>query len=140
MDPTEEIINELTNRLPGELGADYRVVPEYNLASIDDEVHVSAPPDIVIYNSATNHTTLLEVKGSRLADNDLPPATVPAMRRIKEANKKLNPDLVLVSASNLTGRLRSQLDSEDVKVIEFNGEDQLITDVVNAITSRFSSS
>ncbi len=134
MDYTEEIINRLADELPDELGAEYRVVPEYNLASIDDEVHVSAPPDIVIYNSQTNHTTLLEVKGSRLPDSDLPLATVPAMRRIKEANEGLNPDVVLVSTSNLTGGLRSQLDSENVTVIEVE-EDQLIADVVDAIRS-----
>lgn len=136
MDSTEEIINRLTDELPNELGSEYKVVPEYNLASIDDEVHVIAPPDIVIYNSDTNHTTLLEVKGSRLPDNDLPLATAPAIRKIKEANEELNPDLVLVSTSSLTDRLRSQLDSENVKVIELGGQDTLVTDVADAIRNQ----
>jgi hypothetical protein len=128
MKSSEDVVHELIKVLPEKLAGRYKMMPEYSRDQ-NTGVQIRGNPDIVIYDEQKNHYILLEVKGARPSD-DLPLATVPVMRKLKEANTHLNPDMVLLTASHVPPHLKDELEGEKVKVIEYKNEEKLVTDLL----------
>jgi len=123
MKSEKDIISTLTERLPTALGGRYEVKRETGPTSI-----TGGSPDIVIYNQQTERYIIIEVIGS--PHTDLPLATLLMVRRLKKLHERLDPDLVLVSLSRVPSRLKSQFATERVKVIEFEDENKLVSDLL----------
>ena len=120
-----ELLYSLTKMLPEMLGPNYSVVPPY-LSFSETGSSVYGNPDIVVHHRHTGKYVLVGVKGAQPSD-DLPFATVPMLRKLKEANKELSPDIVLISTSKISSELKEKFNSDDVKVIEGSFDDQIIS-------------
>lgn len=133
--PIVELIERMNTRLPDRLGKRYKVVPQHSIASAMNSATTLGSelrPDVFVTDSETGRATIVHVKGSHPSD-DLPIATLPIMRKVKEANRSLNPDIVLISVSKVPASLEQRLEKDGVHVIRWSAGEDIVDDVVGLI-------
>lgn len=109
-----DLVEEIVSGLQEELGYSYRVIsqPRY-----DESLSVKGSPDLVVMDQDTGRVTLIELKVSASEDDDLPLATLPQMRRLKDYNRELNANVVLVSTSEVPQAVARSLAAHDIGVV-----------------------
>lgn len=108
----QDLVSEIASGLREELDHSYRIIsqPRY-----DESLSVRGSPDLVVMGK-DGRVILIEVKVSPPED-DLPLATLPQMRRLKEHNRELNADVVLVSTSEVPRDVVRSLETYDIGVV-----------------------
>lgn len=124
-DPAYGFESDFRERLQGELAARFDVLSD---TAVDG---LAADADIVVRDAESGKLILVEVKGSR-ASEDLPLATIPYLRRIKEAVAPN--ELVLVSMSPVPELVRSSLAASDVRVVEATPGEDVVPELAAAIS------
>jgi hypothetical protein len=108
-----DLVEEIASGLQEELGPPYRIIsqPRY-----DDSLSLRGSPDLVVMDGDTGRITLIEVKVSP-PDDELPLATLPQMRRLKDHNRELNASVILVSTSEVPEAVAQSLATHDIGVV-----------------------
>jgi len=122
-----QLVTTLATNLAQRLGSGYVVLPQSHSSGL-----VGGNPDITVYNSNTNQVVLVEVKGSGL-EFELPLATLPVLRRMRELNKELHPKLILITTSRVGLELRDALLHDNVYVLEAETQKNVVEDVAHII-------
>jgi len=115
---SDDVIKKIAEDLRERYGDKYQIATQLVTASIKGE-SIGSRPDIVLYDSESEKLMIVEVKGSS-PNTELPLGAVQVLKKVKDANLTLNPKMVLVSPSNVSGLVESQLLHEKIDVIKFN--------------------
>ena len=135
--PAAELVQRLASELPDMLGPQYAVAPPYEApatAARAKRVGCGMCPDIVVENRNTGKVTLLEVAGS-LPDDELPLATHAIMCKMKKANSRLKPHILLVSVSRVPVFISDALENGGIRVIQTARGSDVVSQVADLIRS-----
>ena len=128
---TIKLSEELLVGLEEKLGKSYIVSSQFASGSIGD-ISFELRPDLTIKNNETGKITVVEIKGSNPED-DLPLATISDLKRIKSANRAVNPDFLLVSVSNVPDQLKQDLHEEGIRVIQWVEKEDVVDEIILTI-------
>ncbi len=106
------VLDTIMDELSTELGDNFKFTLEGDM----DNNFIR--PDIKIVDSKTGAVTIIEIKGSQ-AEDDLPLAIVPSMKRLKQQlEQKQKNNVVLVSLSDVSKNINEALQRDDIKVVK----------------------
>ena len=122
-DLIENVITRLKKLLPN-----FQLATSYAIDSIVG-VSISSRPDLVIHDPISHRTTFVELK-SLSAKSNLPYAVIPVLKRVRDANKINNLDILLVTNASVTPSLKQQFIDEHIKLIELNTSSEPTAELV----------
>lgn len=131
MKPVIEVGRALIDVLQRELGPGYDVLIEPVIGSVQG-IRVEGRPSFVVFDRLRNATTIIQVKGSWLAD-DLPVAAASHVFRVRNQNQELHPRMVLVSTSRVDRMIREVLANEGVEIIVTDKPAEAVSRVTSLI-------
>jgi hypothetical protein len=128
---TPSFVNRIAEQLPQRLGPQFEVASQGNYEALTG-TQITGTPDIAIRNRQTNAVTLLDIAGFDESD-DLPFVAVSVMKRLKDANLRIKPQIVLVTASQVDPELQEQFNNNDIKIIAANQEEAIVNNISNFV-------
>jgi hypothetical protein len=94
----------------------------------------SAIPDICVIDKkqpASNYT-FIEVKGEK-PTYDLPMGTISVLNKMKNDNKRFNPNFILVSGSSISPEVEAELTKNKIVLLKEFQKNKIVSDLVNII-------
>jgi hypothetical protein len=121
LETDNKFVEALESALKTEFGETYTIISN---PRFDPSVEVHGSPDLVV-KDPTGKMTLIEVKVTP-PDDDLPFATVPQMRRLKDENRDISANVVLVSTSYVSEAVERSLKFHEIGVITGRSHGEIV--------------
>ncbi len=118
------ILSKLAKELPLNLSNRYHISQQYVSGSFEG-YKLNTIPDLLIYDTGNRKLYILEIKGSH-PDDDLPYGILSGLKNIKEINKQHELTIILISISNVPEELKILLEEENIKLIEWTKDKEMI--------------